>query len=148
MPVLKRYFTYILVAVVAFALGFWPQHNTQRQLARTNQQLDTELELTQLRTELVLAAFNIEQKKFDIAADHSQKFFEKLQRRIARTENTPRKQRFERIAHEREGIISLIDNNDKAAAEKLMRIYQELYELSRGTLDRMARADGNSCLTI
>jgi hypothetical protein len=133
---MMRFFSYALLALVFFLLGFLPLWANARDAAQRHAETARELRLVQLQTALGSAVVDAQRGAHEPALESVSSFFTALQTAIASGEGSDfsaaQRAALQPLLGGRDEIIALLARGDPAGADRLSALYRSFSQILTG----------------
>jgi hypothetical protein len=116
--------------IAFFLLGYIPANMSARSAQERNSQLEYDLRLADLRGQLGMASYEVNQNNYASAAQRSTRLFNGLRAAIDNTSDQTLKQDLERILARRDEITANLAAANPAVKDKLAQAYVDLFQIT------------------
>lgn len=133
-----RILTIAVVVLVAFVVGFLigeirlSQVRGQADQAQTEVQgLRAQLELSELRDLSGLMFLEVSRNNYGLAANHSRRYFQRVEDVMQRTDDPQLRRALEQIAGRRDGITAGLARGEAAVQQEVQVLFLDTYRVTR-----------------
>lgn len=132
-PAMKKALIVVVLIVVAYLAGYWPQHARLQSVLEGREQLQTVAALCNLENQLLSVIEESDNKNYGNAQTGSGTFFNGVQAEIDRMPNAPYRKGLDNILARRDLITAALSRADASALGPLRQSLTELRQIMQTT---------------
>ena len=128
---MKKIVALVLVLLVVYLLGYWPERQKRKAAESNLAQLRTLASLCRLQGELLTVIDDAENKNYGNAQSNSGVFFDDIRAQIDKSPSAPYRPSLETILARRDAITAGLSRTDPSALVPLRQSLNEIRQISQ-----------------